>query len=74
MNCPHCQNPVFRKSGDGTKVKARTSILVLHKAGNAQGRVEINCGICGKGVFVPLAQTPEPFELRPATLTAFRKA
>ncbi len=49
--CPHCEKPIFRKSADGAKLKAKTRILVLHKAG---GEVEINCGSCGKGVLLPL--------------------
>jgi hypothetical protein len=35
-------------------MKARTTVLVLHKAGG----VEINCPRCSKGVLVPLAPVP----------------
>lgn len=51
MNCPHCAQPVFRKSADGTRLKARTSILVLHKAGG----IEINCPSCRGGIVIPVA-------------------
>jgi hypothetical protein len=34
------------------KLKARTRIVVLHKA----GEVEINCDGCGKGILLPLAR------------------
>jgi len=51
-DCPHCDKPVFRKSADGQKLKARTRIVVLHKSGG----VEINCGSCGKGILLPLAR------------------
>ncbi len=47
--CPHCDAALFRSSGD--KLKARTSMLVLHKSGN----VEINCPSCRRGVYLPLA-------------------
>ena len=55
-DCPHCAQPLFRKGAD--KLKARTSILVLHKSGD----VEINCARCGKGVLLPLTQAPTLFE------------
>jgi hypothetical protein len=57
--CPHCQRPVFREQG--AKQKAKTSMLVIHKAGD----VEINCGSCGRGVLIPLAPTGST-ELRKA--------
>lgn len=44
--CPHCGQDVFR-AGSG-KIKARTTMLVVHKSGDA----EINCGSCGRGVIV----------------------
>lgn len=59
--CPHCKQPVFRKSASGAKLKARTKILVLHKSGD----VEITCNACGKGVLVPLEMKAD-HELRPA--------
>lgn len=49
-DCPHCGKAVFRQSKDQKKLKAKTSIVVLHKGGD----VEINCGSCGKGVLLPL--------------------
>lgn len=61
--CPHCKNPVFRQSNGGSKLKARTSMLVLHKA----GEVEINCGCCGKGVLVPLAVNDDSLVMKKAS-------
>lgn len=52
--CPHCSAPLFTMSRDGAKLKALTSILVLHKS----GEVEINCTSCKNGVLVPLAAVP----------------
>lgn len=60
--CPHCSAPVFRQSAGGRKLKARTSILVLHKS----GEVEINCSSCGKGVLLPLQAAEGAPELRKA--------
>lgn len=54
MGCPHCGTALFQRSAGGAKLKARTSILVLHKSGD----VEINCRKCGGGVFLPLAAIP----------------
>lgn len=70
--CPHCARPIFRKSADGAKLKARTKILVLHKSGD----VEINCASCGKGVLLPLQAVGSEPELRKAGLPRFvaRKA
>lgn len=62
--CPHCGSAVFRKSKDGAKLKAKTRILVLHKA----GEVEINCGSCGKGVLLPLVLAPGAPELKKADM------
>lgn len=61
-DCPHCQQPIFRKSAGGSKLKARTKILVLHKS----GEVEINCASCGKGVLLPLQVAEDAPELRKA--------
>ncbi|HEY5552421.1 MAG TPA: hypothetical protein VIK52_11065 [Opitutaceae bacterium] len=49
MNCPHCQVPMFLKSAGGTKLKARTNILVVHPQ---SGDAEINCTSCGGAVVV----------------------
>jgi len=46
MNCPHCAQPIFRKSSDGGRLKARTRVLVLHRSGDA----ETNCPGCGEAV------------------------
>lgn len=62
LACPHCAQPMFKATGDGRKLKARTSMLVLHKGGS----VEINCGVCGKGVIIPLELRAGPVELRKA--------
>lgn len=61
--CPHCGDPVFRKSGSGAKLKARTKILVLHKSGD----VETNCPSCGKGILLPLVPSKDP-QLRKAVV------
>jgi hypothetical protein len=60
MQCPHCTQPVFRLSQDGQKLKAKTSMLVLHKS----GEVETNCGACGRGVIIPLTLKEGPIELK----------
>lgn len=65
LACPHCAVPLFRASLDGSRVKARTSILVLHKS----GEVEINCPSCSKGVLVPLTPAPGPVMLKKAEAT-----
>ena len=52
--CPHCKAGLFALSRDGAKLKAITSILVLHKS----GEVEINCTSCKNGVLLPLAVVP----------------
>jgi len=52
--CPHCQAELFALSRDGMKLKATTSILVLHKS----GEVEINCATCKNGVLLPLTAVP----------------
>jgi hypothetical protein len=62
LACPHCAALLFRASLDGSRVKARTSILVLHKS----GEVEINCQSCRKGVIVPLVPAPGPVMLKKA--------
>lgn len=49
--CPWCERAIFKLSKDGSRIKAPTSCLVLHKSGD----VEINCGHCKKGVIIPLA-------------------
>ena len=67
MECPHCKAPVFRASSDAQKMKARTSMVVLHKS----GEVELNCGACGKGVVVPLALKEGPFILKKAEAPKF---
>jgi hypothetical protein len=60
--CPHCDQPIFRKSAGGQKLKARPKILVIHKS----GEVEINCSSCGKGVLLPLRVAEGKIELRKA--------
>lgn len=60
MICPYCDKAVFKASPDGSRLKARTSILVLHKSGG----VEINCAACGHGVLLPLELSDGPFALR----------
>lgn len=65
LGCPHCGQSVFRPS-QGTKLKARTTMLVLHKS----GEVEINCGNCRAGVLIPLKLAGE-FKLRKAERPRF---
>ena len=60
--CPWCEKVVFKLSKDGSRIKAPTSILVLHKSGD----VEINCGHCRKGVLLPLAAKEGHKQLRKA--------
>lgn len=48
MNCPHCEQPLLRASSDGSKLRARTKIVVLHKS----AEVEINCDTCGGPVIL----------------------
>jgi hypothetical protein len=45
-NCPHCQQPVFRRSDSGGKVKLGRSAVVLHKSGD----IEVNCPRCRRGI------------------------
>jgi hypothetical protein len=66
MLCPHCGGNLFHKSADGEKLKAKTSMLILHKG----GAVEVNCGICKRGVLLPLVIREGPVELRKAVFTA----
>lgn len=60
--CPHCGKAIFRSSPDGSKIKAPTTCLVLHKS----GEVEINCPKCKLGVLVPLTAVSGSQELRKA--------
>ncbi len=49
--CPHgCGSVVFRS--DEGKLKAKTSMLVLHRDGDT----EIVCPRCGGGIILPLTQ------------------
>lgn len=50
QNCPHCNKTIFKMSEDGSRLKAPTTMLILHKAGG----IEINCGHCKQGVILPL--------------------
>lgn len=61
-SCPHCGKAVFRPSKDKKKLKAKTSMLVLHKG----GEVEINCGSCGYGILLPLSADEGTPKLRKA--------
>lgn len=53
MKCPSCQNSVFVLSNDGERLRAATTMVILHKS----GEVEINCPTCKNGVILPLAVT-----------------
>lgn len=48
ISCPHCMAVLMRKSTEGNKLKARTSMCIMHRG----GEIEINCGGCGKGVML----------------------
>lgn len=48
IGCPHCQQPVFRRSESGTKFKLSRSAVVLTKAGD----IEINCPSCRRPIIV----------------------
>ena len=63
MDCPYCGVPVFKPNGARTKLKARTTMIVLHKSGS----VEINCGSCGQGVLVPLELKADTAQLEKAS-------
>lgn len=66
LACPHCGDALFRGAADGSRLKARTSMLVLHKSGD----VEINCAACKRGVLLPLSPIKDA-PLRKATETKF---
>ncbi len=59
MNCPHCNSAIFSLSKDGERLKALTTVIVLHKS----GVVEINCPRCKNGVILPLVKS-DKVELR----------
>jgi len=61
-DCPHCGKPVFRLNPDGTKIKAATTCLIIHKS----GEIEINCPKCKLGVIVPLVTKTEGMTLKKA--------
>lgn len=58
---------MFRPSQDGQKIKAPTSIVVLHKS----GEVEINCPKCKQGVYLPLVAAEGVPTLRKARSQRF---
>lgn len=62
LDCPHCGEAVFRAADGGRKLKARTSVLVLHKNNEA----EINCHSCGQGVIIPMVPAAGAVALRKA--------
>ena len=66
LQCPHCDVQVFRKSKSGSRYKARTSILVLHKSGD----VELNCPSCKRAIILPATFKTDNRQLRKAILTA----
>lgn len=47
-DCPHCQQPVFRRSEAGGKAKLGRTAVVLHKS----GELEINCPRCRRGIIL----------------------
>ena len=48
ISCPHCQQPVFRRSANGSKLKLSRSPVVLSKSGD----IEINCPQCKRGIIL----------------------
>lgn len=64
LHCPHCDQPVFKKSSQGNRYKARTTIMVLHKGGG----VEFNCTACKRAVILNMQFAPK-VELRKAIFT-----
>jgi hypothetical protein len=69
IQCPHCDGQVFALAKEGDRLKARTSIIVLHKSGD----VEINCTHCKKGILLPLAAVPGKTALQKAQEPARRQ-
>ena len=63
LNCPHCGGAIFHLSKSGDRLKAPTSMIVLHKG---DGGVEINCPGCKGGVIIPLVPVEGDMELRKA--------
>ena len=62
IECPYCGGRVFSLAKSGDRLKAKTSMLVLHKSGD----VEINCTHCKQGVLVPLVPKSGEKRLRKA--------
>lgn len=51
--CPHCQQPMFRKSEHGNKQKLARTPVIVHKSGD----IEVNCPRCRRGVILGSAAT-----------------
>jgi predicted RNA-binding Zn-ribbon protein involved in translation (DUF1610 family) len=64
FQCPHCAKAVFRKSASGATLKAKATIIVLHKS----GAVEFNCGACKRAIILP-TQFRQEIALRKAVFT-----
>ena len=64
FNCPHCAKAVFRKSSAGATLKAKATIIVLHKS----GAVEFNCAGCKRAIILP-TQFRQEVTLRKAVFT-----
>lgn len=58
--CPYCSMTMFRSAAGGARLKAPTSMLIVHKS----GEVEINCKHCKHGVLLPLVLALGAFELK----------
>lgn len=58
LACPHCERPMLVANRDGTKLKARTRMVVLHKS----GAVEVNCQHCRLGVLLPVSVLSDPLK------------
>ena len=64
FQCPHCTKAVFRKGSAGAALKAKATIIVLHKS----GAVEFNCGSCKRAIILP-TQFRKEVALRKAVFT-----
>jgi len=60
FSCPYCSLAMFRSAANGERLKAPTSMLIVHKS----GEVEINCRHCKHGVLLPLVLADGAFALK----------
>ncbi len=60
MKCPHCQNNVIQKSGDGHGLRFRIIEKSLRRA--PDGSIRALCFWCKSEVVLPLKIADEPIE------------